>query len=608
MLPPLKTQGKDTPRAGLHTRFSDETEKQQPLVASKMQGTIISPRSTGRHPVAIEDHWADILETFEGSLRTYEDHMRTVTSVDLLDTSKPLVSGSTYINPEISKNIKRVNLMTTKNRDDQDSRPSSRSGRKPPAYGTSLLDKQYIDANYPHSASSRAVNRLPLPSNLEYNIPNLILAAKKSPPATIIPNRHSGLSLEDTLTRDKDMVLSLLPQYDYQHTTIREKKDSTVSDGMKVFWSTRQVAGQRPESREGTSVCWLDRKLYLFGGQSMTKRNEVRVLNPDTWIWSILSTQYTPKGRVGHSITPYKRQLVLFGGWSHYSVRLRMRRCFKKLYILYLDGEPNWQRFRGDGRIPKSRRYHCNCSLGASLLVYGGIDTHSKVLSSLYVLDMEILRWTKIKINGGPGPRSNATFTSVFHTSLMVRSDFTVFTMPKLRMDQILTNSGFYLFGGLDGKAQPMNDLWQLGLFESGFAWHKVETTGEQPIPRSDHTTVAIAGYLVVFGGRNDFKANGSMCLGDLCMLKIETLKWEHITFGGTVPHPRWSHCAAAIGTKVLVLGGIDYAHFLPADLFSMETEPSIVNEMLKIEQEKQRQEKQILLRRLSKNFFSKFS
>ena len=604
MLPPLKSQSK----AALQIRFTEESEKQQPLVSPKMQGTIISPRSTGRHKVVPDDPWPGILETFEGSLRSFEDHMKASPSADLLDSSKPLTSGSSYINPEITKNIKRVNLMLARNKDDEESRPSSRSRGKQPVYATSLLDRQYIDAHYPHSATSRAVNRLPLPSNLEYNIPGLILAAKKSPPMASLLSRPSGLSLEDTLTREKDLVLNLLPHFEFQHDTIREKKDSTVSDGMKVFWSIRQVAGQKPESREGPAVCWLDRKLYLFGGQSMIKRNEVRVLNPDTWTWAILSTQYTPKGRVGHTITPYKKQLILFGGWSHYSTRLRMRRCFKKLYILYLEGEPNWQRFRGDGRLPKSRRYHCNCALGATMIVYGGIDTHSKVLASLYALDMETLRWTKLKIAGGPGARSNATLTSVFHPSLLARSDFTVFNMPKLRMDQILTNSGFYLFGGLDSKAQPMNDLWVLGLFESGFVWHRVETSGEPPIPRSDHTTVMIAGYLVVLSGRNDFKANGSLCLGDLCMLRIDTLKWEHVTFGGTVPQPRWSHCASVIGTKMVVLGGIDYAHFLPSDLYLMETEPSIVSELLKIEQEKQRQEKQILLRRLSKNFFSKFS
>lgn len=601
MLPAVKSSSR-------HLRFTEESEMKT-MQSPRVNGTIVSPRSNGQRRVVLEDPFPGILGTFESSLRTFEDHAKTTPSIDRFNLSKPLSSGSSYINPEISKNIQRVNLMRAKPKaDDADSRPSSRTGRQKPPDATSTMDKHYIDEHYPHSATSRAINRLPLPSNAEYNIQSLIQAAKKTPPSNSYIRRIPSLSLEDTLRRETESVLNLLPHIEFEHETIREKKDSTaMSDGAKVFWTIRPVAGQKPESREGPSVCWLDRKLYLFGGQSMIKRNEVRVLNPDTWTWSILSTQYTPKGRVGHSITPFKKQIILFGGWSHYSARLQMRRCFKKLYVLYLEGESNWQRFRGEGRIPKSRRYHCMSALGSTMLVYGGVDTHSKVLSSLYALDMDTYRWMKLKPSNTPGPRSNTTLTAVFHPSLIGRYDFSLFAMPKLRIDQILPHSGFYLFGGLDAKAQPTNDLWILGLFESGLMWNKVEASGTPPIPRSDHTAVMISGYLAIFGGRNDFKAAGSLCLGDLHMLKLDTLKWEQVVIGGAIPPPRWAHCAAVLGSKMLVLGGIDYAHFLPANLFIMETESSLTSELLRVEQEKQRQDKQVLLRRLSKNIFAKF-
>ena len=520
---------------------------------------------------------------FQQSLQQSESRKGSEDTVASLQAS--LKERHQFLNPSLSKNFLRLNMLKNL------SLPNSPA----PSHRTTALDRilpkkrmaehGYIDRYYPHGAESRAVNRLPLPGNLDFNIETI---KARRVDGLEIKRKQSEFEREATLAEQKDEIMRLMPSEEEaeEHFTARENSSLAGSHLPKYYWTLRNVAGNRPESREGAVLVLLSRQFYLFGGQSMTKRNDLRVLNPDTWTWSLIPTYYTPKGRIGHSICPFKQQLILFGGWSHYSSRLEMRRCYGKLLVLTLEGEYRWQRFTGGGDMPKSRRDHAMAYLGTSMLVFGGVDSRSRVLTNFRILDMELIRWKKPSIASVAKPEGRyfATLTGVFHPYYFTRWDFSVFNIPTPKIDHIMPFAGFYLFGGLSEENKELGDLWVLQCLETGLVWQLVTATGTPPCPRYAHSATFVGHVLVIFGGRSDSKGYAG-CLSDLHILRLDFMRWDVIQVCGSAPEGRWGHAAAALGSKVLVLGGIQFHQFPPADLYVLETDPGYVIELLRQEE-----------------------
>mmetsp|Transcript_3909 Transcript_3909/g.3699 ORF Transcript_3909/g.3699 Transcript_3909/m.3699 type:complete len:107 (-) Transcript_3909:464-784(-) len=95
------------------------------------------------------------------------------------------------------------------------------------------------------------------------------------------------------------------------------------------------------------------------------------------------------------------------------------------------------------------------------MLVYGGVDQLSHALPDLYIYDVKDKEWSlpEVKVYGDPGPRSHATFTAVFNEALKANFDFILMSLSKMKQELHILNSGFYLFGGLDGTGTPTNAL-----------------------------------------------------------------------------------------------------------------------------------------------------
>lgn len=500
------------------------------------------------------------------------------------DVLASLRSKGTQVSAASENNLRRLDLLRNVPRTTMTERQDVSFALRKVTGRLNPVQEKFIDDFFPNSTSSKATNRLPLPFNdFDYQKPR--------------PRLKTGLTMavvEGTSLTHSDYINDMYKHVDRTLAkTLPKSKTSFLDDFPQVHWSIKPTNGNRPEAREGASLCVLDRKFYMFGGQSMTKKNDVRVLNTDNWTWTLLPTEYAPKGRIGHSTVLYKNQLVIFGGWSHYSHRLRMRRCFKKVYMLYMDQEIRWQRFRGQGKVPKARRYHAAALLGWSMLVYGGVDTHSKVLKGLSVLEIETLTWVKPPVlsEDTPSPRSACTLTPVFHPTLLSRSDFSVFHMPKSRMDQYHPNSGFYLFGGVTSAGKVSGELWVATVIEGeSLVWRLVLTEGEHPVPRSDHSAALINNRLIIYGGRNDslYSLQGDCCVRDLSVLNIDTLTWENCRLMGSIPPGRWGHCAAACGSKMVMIGGINVKEFLPSEVYVLETDQLLVNEAIKQDKERE--------------------
>lgn len=549
--------------------------------------TLVYPYTAHRR---VHSQSQAMMTGFQQSLRQAESVRGSEDFLTSLQAS--LKEQHKFLNPSLSKNFLRLNLM--KNYSQPSSPGPSRRTSAPDQYVPKrrMAEHGYIDRYYPHAADSRATNKLPLPGNVDFDMETI---KARRVDGIEIKRKQSEFECTASLAEQKDEIMRLMPSEEEaeEHYSPREVSIYMNNHLPKYYWSIRNVAGNRPESREGSALVLLSRQLYLFGGQSMTKRNDLRVLNPDTWTWTMLPTYYTPKGRLGHSLCPYKQQLILFGGWSHYSARLEMRRCYGKLLVLTLEGEFKWQRFTGGGDMPKSRRDHAMAYLGASMLVFGGVDSRSRVFTNFRILDMEEYRWKKpaIASKSKPGARYLATFTAVFHPYYFTRWDFSVFNIPAPKIDHILPFSGFYLYGGLSDSNKELGELWVLKCSEEGLDWQLLSPSGTPPCPRYAHSTTFVGHLLVLFGGRSDSKGLAG-CLSDLHILRLDYMRWEQIVVCGSAPEGRWGHVAVGIGSKVLVLGGIQFQQFPAADLFALETDPGYVTELIRLEEAAAEKEK----------------
>lgn len=107
-----------------------------------------------------------------------------------------------------------------------------------------------------------------------------------------------------------------------------------------------------------------------------------------------------------------------------------------------------------------------------------------------------------------------------------------------------------YVFRGGNGR-EYLNDLHALHV--DTYQWRKVETTGEIPQQRANHSSALLeeTGELFVFGGWN-----GRERLNDIHILDTETSTWTRPDVGGVLPHPRAGMTLTALRGRLFLFGG----------------------------------------------------
>ena len=245
------------------------------------------------------------MKTTEAKLGRFQD------SKEFLGLAKAsLAETYSHVNPSLERNMMRVNL-ASRGKLGELPDVSIRSFKSPQPMKSSLKPEEqvHIDQFYEHPASSKAINKLPLPDSPHFNS---ALFGRKALPSTsnFLKSSHSNEHAE----ANKRAIFSIMPKEEGPLKEIDAESINHPTTALTFFWTIKPLAGSRPESREGASMLLVDRKVYLFGGQSMTKRNDMRVMQPDSGTWIMLSTYYSPKGRIGHSLCPYKNMLFSVGG------------------------------------------------------------------------------------------------------------------------------------------------------------------------------------------------------------------------------------------------------------------------------------------------------
>ena len=158
-----------------------------------------------------------------------------------------------------------------------------------------------------------------------------------------------------------------------------------------------------------------------------------------------------------------------------------------------------------------------------------------------------------------------------------------------------VTDHGMYMFGGMNEKGHPTEDLFWItpdmvvnsknistknGEFKEGplhkaevrFQAKKIVADGRAPIARSQHSATYFKDYLVIYGGRNDaiYPLIKNVAMNDLHIYEVALNKWATIAIYGNLPGSRWGHRLVANETKIVLFGGMNLGSYCESVLYDI--------------------------------------
>jgi len=245
-----------------------------------------------------------------------------------------------------------------------------------------------------------------------------------------------------------------------------------------------------------------------------------------------------------------------------------------------LDVRMCWARLATSGPRPVARYMHAAAVCDHTLYVFGG-NQGGRSLADVHALDLGTMAWSRLECTGeSPAPTTGACLVAsagklyavggytragdeamrVYELDLASRNWTELCkgdsSRPKARSGHSATLVGedVYVFGGQDARRHNMSDVYMLSL--AGPTWHKVETEGDGPSPRSGHVATAVdeGKTLLVYGG----SVSDAAVDGRLFSLDLQELKWVPPAVAGALPSKRGGHAAAREGNMWYVVGGGD--------------------------------------------------
>ncbi len=242
----------------------------------------------------------------------------------------------------------------------------------------------------------------------------------------------------------------------------------------------------------------------------------------------------TPKIK-NHSVTLHNGKLYLFGGYdSRMNHNGLMRFDIRTL---------EWTSVKSSqicGSLPPGRNGHtATLALDKIYIIGGWLGSGPLAADDAWVLDVsdeENLSWTQLENSGNPPGPCN------MHSADFVES-----------LKEI------YVFRGGNGR-EYLNDLHALDV--ETHKWHIVETTGNPPQQRANHSSAVIEDELFIFGGWN-----GAERLNDLNILHCATGTWSTPFIEGTLPHPRAGMSLTALRGRLYLFGGSGHSSKCFSDL-----------------------------------------
>jgi N-acetylneuraminic acid mutarotase len=126
-----------------------------------------------------------------------------------------------------------------------------------------------------------------------------------------------------------------------------------------------------------------------------------------------------------------------------------------------------------------------------------------------------------------------------------------------------------FLFGGISSK--KYNDVAEYDLERE--AWKKIETSGEKPSARNNHSAVAFKKLLYVFGGEKlyDEHTHTRECMSEFRVLNTDTMEWKTVKTNGDGIEGRRGHASVLVGKNMLILGGINTKGYYLDTLYHLD-------------------------------------
>ncbi|ELU01582.1 hypothetical protein CAPTEDRAFT_122343 [Capitella teleta] len=205
-----------------------------------------------------------------------------------------------------------------------------------------------------------------------------------------------------------------------------------------------------------------------------------------------------------------------------------------------------WYVLSAFGDFPSMRVGH-SCSYvpgpeghGGRVYVIGGANP-SGTFAETHFLDLDTFTWD-----------------SVDSVRLKPRYEHAAF-IPRSKPSKV------YIFGGAD-QGGNNNDIQVYDTVSQ--TWSAVSVGGTSPSARTYHTTACLGDQLIVYSGGQ----SGSDPVGDRQVHCFDAAQheWSNLKVQGDSPKPRHGHLVIAVGTKILIHGGMSGTTFYD-DLYVLD-------------------------------------
>ncbi|CAF1088700.1 unnamed protein product [Brachionus calyciflorus] len=234
---------------------------------------------------------------------------------------------------------------------------------------------------------------------------------------------HSAIGILPEELLEK--IFSYTSQYrDYDNICLVCKKWNRIIDGLrKLNKSTFDECFQNgqiyfrcfenthsPSHRHSHSSVVFNQTMYIFGGLSgtSTSYNDLWTLDLNTKIWSRPSTTGNyPSPKAAATLTPYKNNLILYGGYSHpYSYPFNQQVNFFDEFHIYDTITSFWTQKLFPHDSPKLAGHSASVIKNNILVLFAGCNASlGNKTNSIHCLNIETNEWIFVdKIIDGPKP------------------------------------------------------------------------------------------------------------------------------------------------------------------------------------------------------------
>ena len=180
-----------------------------------------------------------------------------------------------------------------------------------------------------------------------------------------------------------------------------DQNDSKIvfnPEGTICFWKQAQLDSWSPKSREYSTCTFVDGSLVQFGGLNAKMLNDVNILDFRTWKWMPVKfdlKEYVPEPRYGHIAVSYKTYVVIHGGYRRFLASLKARDAYGDVAYFNTD-TLKWDKPVCQG-ITTFRRHHTAAVVGKTMIIHGGLDEKSQLLSSVFSFNLQKYEWKEVK-------------------------------------------------------------------------------------------------------------------------------------------------------------------------------------------------------------------